>query len=147
MHKNFPIILFSTFMDYLDLSVFFGTTIPLFLASKSIFITELDDHKKGIIYGLLFLISPLGKFICTPLWGQITDQYGRRKAILTTLGGCSVASLLVAIAVWQDNFILFLLGRIGMAIFSVNLVIGQASLADMSNLQEKSHRFNTQLFL
>jgi MFS family permease len=143
MKRNFLIVLLFTYVDYLALSVFFGIAIPLILAPQSVFLgaTTLNH---AFTFGMILLILPIGQFLIGPIWGQLSDQYGRRKVLLITLSLSVLGFILMAKAISLRLFALFLVGRIISSIAAVNAVIGQASLADDAHGVKRTIRFNWQ---
>ena len=144
MKRNLPIILFITFFDFLSVSVFFGTTIPLILAQHSVFDVAMQAHARSVIYGLTLLILPVGQFLITPIWGQLSDQLGRKPILFFTLIGSALGFFLMGVAITAQLFSLFIIARIITACVATNMAIGQASLADVSAGKKKTQRFNLQ---
>ena len=146
MRRNIPIILALTYIDYLGLSVFFGTFIPLILAPNSIFLAY-TSLNHAFMFGMALLIIPLGQFFIGPLWGQLSDQYGRRKIVLITLPLSALGFILMAHAISTRLFFLFLIGQIISASAAVNTVIGQASFADNAHGKKRTIQFNGQFIM
>jgi MFS family permease len=144
MKRNLSIILLITFFDFLSISVFFGTTIPLILAKQSLFPLIVSEHLRSIIYGLTLLILPIGQFLITPLWGQMSDQIGRKPILFITLLASALGFFLMGLAISAQVFTLFIIGRIITACVATNMAIGQASIADVSEGKKKTQRFNLQ---
>lgn len=144
MKRNLPIILLITFFEFLSLSIFFGTTIPLILAKHSVFDVAVQPHTRSMIYGLTLLILPLGQFLITPIWGQLSDQLGRKPILFFTLLGSALGFFLMGVAVTAHLFSLFVIARVITACVATNMAIGQASLADVSQGKKKTQRFNLQ---
>jgi MFS family permease len=142
--RNLGIILFITFLDFLSVSVFFGTSIPLVLDKHSVFALGLGDHQRATVYGLTLLILPLGQFLLTPIWGQLSDQFGRKPILFCTVLGSAIGYFLMGIGVMSQLFVIFILGRMITATVAANLALGQASVADSNQGQGKTQRFNLQ---
>ena len=142
--RNISVILYFTLIEFLSMSIFYGTSLPLILAKDSVFPLLFAGHDKAIVYGLVLVILPLGQFLLTPLWGQLSDVYGRKIILFLTLLGSAFAYLVMAVAISGHVFGLFILGRVLSAMLAANLALGQASLADMTGKQGKAGRFNLQ---
>lgn len=144
MNRNLPIVLLITFIDFLSLSVFFGTIMPLVLAHQSVFHLQLSEHGHRILFGLILLILPLGQFLITPIWGQLSDQTGRKPILFITLLGSALGFFLMGIAIVAKLFVLFIIARIITACCASNIAIARASVADTSVGTEKTKKFNLQ---
>lgn len=144
MRRNLAIILFITFFEILSLSVFYGTTIPLMLAKQSVFPMAVLAHEKSFIFGMILLILPVGQFLITPIWGQLSDQFGRRKILFYTLAGSAIGYAIMGFGILLHLMALFILGRLLTACVAASMVLGQASLADVSIPKRRANRFNLQ---
>ncbi len=141
---NLPIILFITFLDYLSISVFYGTVIPLSLAKHSVFSVLSASYDKSIIFGFILLIMPLSQFLIAPWWGQVSDEFGRKSVLLVTLIGSAVGYMFMGMGITGHIFWLFVLGRAFTAVMAVNTAIGYASVADVTGQKKRAGRFNLQ---
>jgi DHA1 family tetracycline resistance protein-like MFS transporter len=141
---NILIILFITFLDFLNISIFFGTIIPLILADHNQFTLLKTVAEKNFIFTLLLILLPIGQFLIAPLWGQAADRYGRKKILTFTLSISAVGYCLMSFAIVAKLLILLIIGRMIISAVAVNYSIAQASLADMSGAQNKTSGFNIQ---
>lgn len=144
MNRNLPIVLLITFFDFLAVSVFFGTIIPSVLDGHNIFQLNASVHERSFIYGLMLLILPVGQFLITPVWGQLSDQIGRKPILFVTLLMSCFGYVLMGFSLQATLFPLFIIGRVITACSATNMAIAQASLADVSEGKSKTQRFNLQ---
>ncbi len=87
--KKIKLVLFaSIFIDYIGLGILF----PLlpFYAQKF-------DADPGEI-GLLFALYSLMQFIFAPLWGSLSDRFGRRIILLASIAGSGLSYFWFAFA-------------------------------------------------
>ena len=144
MKINIPLLLWITFLDILALSVFFGTSIPLILAPNNILGVI---NQRDLIYGFTLAILPIGQFFIGPIWGQLADQYGRKRILTTTLLCSTIGFFVMALAIDEKLFWLFIIGRTFSAIVAINGALAQASMADFSQGIQKTKRFNWQFIM
>ncbi|TAK95477.1 MAG: MFS transporter, partial [Verrucomicrobia bacterium] len=78
-------------------------------------------------YGLLISVAGLMQFLCAPLLGSLSDRFGRRAVILTSLFGSGLDYLLLAFA---PTVPWFFLGRIVAGMTSANITAANAYIAD-----------------
>jgi DHA1 family tetracycline resistance protein-like MFS transporter len=87
-------VFLTVFLDILG----FGLIIPLlpFYAQKF--------GANEFIIGTLLASNAVAQFIFNPIWGRISDKFGRRPVMLVTVLGSGIAYLLLA---WQIRFSCF----------------------------------------
>jgi multidrug resistance protein len=79
--------------------------------------------------GLLVASFSLAQFVCSPLWGRVSDRIGRKPVLVLSLAGTAVASLITGLA--GALWILFL-GRIVDGISGASVSVAQASVTDLA---------------
>ena len=109
---------------FLDL-VGFGLVIPLLpLYAKHLGVTP------GMV-GPLFAIFSAMNFIFAPVWGMISDRYGRRPVLLISIFASVIGYALVAVA--RGHLLLFVArGWSGAA--TANLSTAQAYISDVTTV-------------
>lgn len=96
-----------------------------------------DEMRLVFLGGLIALGYSLTAYFAAPLWGRLSDSYGRRPIIFI-----STAGMLAATAVWifyPGTGVLFF-SRLAAGCFSGSLGVVTAAIADMSNEEEKAAR-------
>ena len=85
--------------------------------------------------GLLGSIYSILQFIFAPLWGSLSDTYGRKKILLITITGLAISYL-----VWgfSGNFWLLLIARLLGGIMSGNLSVATAIVADITPKEKRT---------
>lgn len=92
---------------------------------------ELPDIFAGIIIAVFALMN----FICSPLWGGMSDRKGRRPVMLSSIAITMFGNVLLAFA---TNLPLLFLARILAGIGSANLSVAQACMVDLSEPHERT---------
>jgi MFS transporter, DHA1 family, tetracycline resistance protein len=120
------IIIFVTI--FIDL-VGFGIVIPLLTFYAEEFnATPLD-------IGLLVSSFSLMQFIFSPIWGNLSDRFGRKPILFLTILGSSVGYLMLGFA---GSLWMIYAGRILAGIMGGNLSTAQAYIADVTTRENRA---------
>jgi multidrug resistance protein len=88
-----------------------------------------------IVIGLLTASYALMQFVFAPVWGRLSDRYGRRPVILISLAGSAVSALLIGLA---GTLLLLFVARILNGISGASYGAAQAYVADVTKPEERS---------
>lgn len=120
-------IFFTIFIDLIG----FGMIIPLLPYLGR----QLGDS--AFKAGLLMSIYSVMQFLLSPLWGQMSDRFGRRPILLFSLLGASISHLAFA---FSTHFWGMFISRLMAGSFAANISSAMAAMADISSPQERSQR-------
>jgi MFS transporter, DHA1 family, tetracycline resistance protein len=129
--KALLVIFLTIFIDLLG----FGIIIPL-LPDFSFKVLHIDESLIGILVGIYSLMQ----FIFTPVWGSLSDIYGRKPILIMSLSG-NVISYALMFLVFSGIFpsvYLLAISRAFAGIFSANLSAAQAVISDITPPEERS---------
>ncbi len=131
------------FIDYLGWSIVFPLFAPLFLEEKRFsFLNGLGVDTRTTLFGVFLAVYPLMQFLAAPIIGDFADLVGRKKALLATVGMTFVGYALTGFSINAGLLSLLFIGRLVTGLFSGNLSICLASIADLSGCaKEKAKRF------
>ncbi len=123
--KRLGIIFLTVFMDLVG----FGIIIPLnpYLA-KHFGASPLE-------VGLLMSVYSLMQFIFAPIWGQLSDRYGRRPIILVSLLGSAIAHTGFGLA---PSLTFLMIARGFAGLFGGNISTAMAYIADITESKDRS---------
>ena len=137
--KALPIVLFTVFLDVLGIGILIPVLPQLIF---SIFIPAgFSRNESLILLGWLTAIFPLMQFLATPILGQMSDRYGRRKILGFSLVGTAVGYALFAIAIVMKNIPLLFFARGLDGITGGNLSVARAVVADVSTPKHRTRNF------
>ncbi|PAE18136.1 MFS transporter [Virgibacillus sp. 7505] len=119
--RNLFIMWFANFFISASLSMIMPF-LSLYISSFGTLSEREVQSWSGIIFGVTFVTA----FICSPFWGKIGDRYGRKLILIISSFGMGVSILLLGFTenVWQ----LFML-RVFMGIFTGFIGISQAFIS------------------
>lgn len=128
MKRNIPLFLIFlvVFVDLLG----FGILIPILptFATKELQVSE-------SYVGIVIAIYSLVQFLFNPIFGSLSDRYGRRKIILYTL---FLNALGYVIFSFSHTFWMLLLSRVVSGIGGSSIGVAQAYIADVTTREERS---------
>jgi len=86
---------------------------------------------------VLFAILPLVGIVGSPLWGRLSDNIGRRRALTCTLGGTAITFIAFAYA---DSMLTFYAARTMQGVFhgSVSIALAYVAIANAGHNRAKS---------
>ncbi len=120
------IVIFSVvFLDLLG----FGVMIPML----PFFVRHFGEDAFSV--GLLMFVYSLMQVIVSPIWGQISDRYGRRPVLLLTIAGQALAFLWAALS---GSFTSLLISRVFAGAFAANISTASAYMADITSKEERA---------
>lgn len=123
----------AAFLDYLNIVVSL-VIFPVLLAdAQAHFLSEQMAQSYGTLFvGFLLTTYYAGQFFMAPIWGQVSDAYGRRLTMLVTLAGTTASLLLTALSIHYAAFILLFVSRFCAGLCAANVAIAQSFMADVS---------------
>lgn len=119
------VIFLTIFIDLVG----FGIVIPLLTFYAEEFnATPLD-------VGLLVSSYSLMQFIFSPIWGNLSDRFGRKPILFITILGSSIGYLILGLA---GSLFMVYFGRILAGIMGGNLATAQAYIADVTTRENRA---------
>jgi DHA1 family tetracycline resistance protein-like MFS transporter len=119
------IVFLTIFIDLVG----FGIVIPLL----TFFAEEFDASPVDV--GLLVASYSLMQFVFSPIWGNLSDRYGRRPILFLTILGSSVGYLIIGVA---GSLWMVYAGRIIAGVTGGNLSTAQAYIADVTSRENRA---------
>lgn len=90
--------------------------------------------------GLLGALFSLLQFLAAPVWGALSDRFGRRRVLLATLSGTALAYALWAFA---GAFSVLVLSRVLAGLMAGNISVAQAAAADVTEGRARARAMAT----
>lgn len=151
--KTIKLIFLTLFLDLVGFSIIF----PMFPALAEYYLTvDQDNYFLKMIFGSLAGFTSIGgiqmngivlfggalgalysvlQFVAAPLWGGLSDRYGRRPILLISLFGLFVSYLMW---IFAGSFTLLILARFLGGIMGGNLSVATAVVADVTTQENRS---------
>ncbi|HXV18582.1 MAG TPA: MFS transporter [Candidatus Omnitrophota bacterium] len=107
----------------------FGIVLPLlpFYAS--------EFNASGVSIGLLYSVYSLSQLIFSPIWGGLSDRFGRRPIMILSTAGSTMAYILFS---FSPSMALLFASRILAGVMGGNIATAQAYVADVTTPENRA---------
>ncbi len=121
--------LFTVFLVVLIDLMGFGIVLPLlpFYAQ--------EFNASPVVIGLLYSIFSFAQLIFSPIWGSLSDRFGRRPIMLLSTFGAVIAYIIFGLA---GSLFVLLLSRLIAGVMGGNISTAQAYVADVTNAENRA---------
>jgi MFS transporter, DHA1 family, tetracycline resistance protein len=94
-----------------------------------------DFGVDGTTFGILTACYAAAQFAFAPLWGRLSDRFGRRPVLLATIAGTALSLLALALA---PSLAWLFAARILAGAFAANVGVASAYIADVTPPEERT---------
>lgn len=133
LHAGLTFIFITLFLDILGI----GLIVPILPKLIENFSNN-DPSLASRYLGILIAVYAFMQFIFAPIFGSLSDQYGRRPVILVSLFGYGIDFLLLAFA---PNLAWLFVGRVIAGITGASTTTASAYIADISSPEKRAQNF------
>ncbi len=141
--KIFPVLFATILLDMIGIGMLIPI-LPILLTDPSSPAFMLGGYSKSMQYlaaGLLTALFGLMQFISAPLFGELSDVYGRKKILTTGVGILALSQLLFGFGVETSSLLILFISRIIAGIAGGNFSVAQASIADITPPEFRARNF------
>ena len=122
---------------FIDL-IGFGIVVPL----VPLYSRHFGAH--GLVIGAIIASFSAMQFIFSPIWGRLSDRYGRRPILLISTAGAAASYVLFAVSTGIENhvaaLVLMVVSRGFAGLCGGNITVAQAYIADITPPAQRSRR-------
>jgi MFS transporter, DHA1 family, tetracycline resistance protein len=143
MRKPSVLVIFLTV--FIDL-VGFGIVVPLVPVYGKHLVPDVIGPlwAQGVVIGAIIACFSAMQFVFSPIWGRLSDRYGRRPILLISTAGAAVSYVLFALSAVLSNHAaalgLMVVARSFAGLFGGNITVAQAYIADISTPEQRSKK-------
>jgi DHA1 family tetracycline resistance protein-like MFS transporter len=103
----------------------------------------ISNHYNFLMQGMILTTYALCVFLSSPVLGELSDYYGRKKILNICFAGSAAGYFLFAYAVLTHNIWILFLSRIIDGITGGNISVLQASIIDVSNEEDRAKNISS----
>ena len=119
------VLFFTVFVDLIG----FGIILPLLPFYADGF------GASGFVIGLLVTVYSVAQFFMAPIWGRLSDRFGRKPILLLGLIGSGLAYLVFA---WSQSITWLFASRIMAGIGGSTVPVAEAYIADVTRPEDRA---------
>jgi DHA1 family tetracycline resistance protein-like MFS transporter len=132
-------LLMVVLIDVMGLVLVFPVLAPLFLHADSTLVPAGTSVMwRDFLYGFTVSIFPFFMFFSTPVLGDLSDKFGRKKILLWCLLACAASYIVSALGIYFHDLFTFLAGRGIAGLAAGTQPIAAAAIIDLSNEHTKT---------
>lgn len=142
--KIVPLVFITVLIDMLGIGILIPVIPQLFTNPQSphyILASTAYGESGYFLVGLLLALYAGGMFLSSPIFGELSDRYGRKKMLSWALVGSTASYSLFAIGIATQNVPLLLFARVTGGLSAGNIGIAQAVIADITPPALRAARF------
>lgn len=134
MYHRIKLIIFTiVLLDYASLNAV-ATLLPtLLLTTKSSF-----AQQGAVLLGVIIALYALGQSVGAPIWGRLSDKWGRKPVLQLTVVGNMLGLGIAYIGVVSGHLYIVLSGRLLSGLAAGNVAVGLSVMSDISTTQVKA---------
>lgn len=143
LKKNaLPALLLTVLLDMLGLGMLIPILPTLFTSDTPYFALSGALAGSGeVLLGGLFGLGYLGQFVGSPIIGQFSDKFGRRKVLIVTIIAGAVANAFFAYGLFIHSIAIVMLSRFAYGLMAGNAAVASAAVADISTPENRSKNY------
>ena len=116
----------------------FGLVLPLLPIYGRELTASMPPATAGMTLGVLMSCYTMMQFVFAPIWGRLSDRFGRRPILLLSLAGSTAFYFLFGLAsAWKSLSWMFV-ARIGAGIAGATIPTAQAYIADVTSPEKRA---------
>lgn len=98
-------------------------------------------QNRFFILGLLTACYPIAQFFASPILGQISDKYGRRRVLIVSILGTCISYVVFGLGIHLRSIPILFVARILDGVTGGNISTAQAVIADVSSPENRQKNF------
>lgn len=132
------IALFTAAVDILHLRLVYPLFNKMIANPHAVLPLGNSESHQSLCFFMLIAAYPLGQFLTSPQLGRYSDQNGRKKMLLLTVGGSAVGLCICGLGIKLSNPSLILIGRLLGGFMGASTALAYAAVIDCSTTKNRA---------
>jgi DHA1 family tetracycline resistance protein-like MFS transporter len=130
------------FIGFVGYSLMITVFTPMILADDGGLLPQSSSiSERTLVLGALLALYPLAQFVGSPILGALSDRFGRRPVLLTSLATSAGCYVLIALALDARSLPLLMAACLLAGLSEANIAIAQSAIADVTPPAQRSRLF------
>jgi DHA1 family tetracycline resistance protein-like MFS transporter len=138
-----PVLFATLLIDTIGFGMVFPIIPIIFTdpSSPSFLLVGSSRETQLLLAGLITALFGLMQFIASPILGELSDVYGRKRLLTLGVGVLALSQLLFGFGIEVKSVVLLLIARTIAGFAAANFAIAQATIADVTTPAERAKNF------
>ncbi|QQR93636.1 MFS transporter [bacterium] len=137
----FFITLLVVFLDVFGFTLVIPILASMIQSPYGVFYNVVDPADRNLLYGFLLASYALASFLSSPVIGQLSDKYGRRRLLAISVAGSFISRIFFLLGILTLNLPLLFVSRVLDGITGGNITVANSAIADISSKENKARNF------
>ncbi|MGC1166643.1 MAG: MFS transporter [Solirubrobacterales bacterium] len=130
------------FIGFVGYSLMITVFTPMILADDGGLLPQSSStSERTLVLGALLALYPLAQFVGAPILGALSDRFGRRPVLLSSLAASAACYAGIALALDARSLPLLMLACLLAGLSEANIAIAQSAIADVAAPAQRSRLF------
>jgi MFS transporter, DHA1 family, tetracycline resistance protein len=130
------------FLDLLGVGIIIPILAPLMLDPVGVLAPiAWDETTRTLVLGALIGIYPIMQFFGAPILGALSDRFGRKNLLTTSLLGTLIGYLVTGYGIYSGQLWMVFVGRGLDGFTGGNVAVANSAIADMSSEEDRASNF------
>ena len=129
------------FVGFCGYSLMITLFVPMLMGADSFLGANTTPGQRSVVLGILLAIYPLGQFLGSPVLGALSDRYGRKPILTTSLLVSIAAFVAISLGVEWRSIALLAAGCLIGGLAESNIAIAQSAISDVAGPEERPRLF------
>ncbi len=142
-YRVLPVLFITILLDMIGIGMLIPVIPSLFTdpTSPAFMLVGYSVSKQYLVAGLLTALFGFMQFIASPILGELSDMYGRKKLLMMGVGVLAASQLLFAVGVEFQILAILFISRAIAGVAGGNFSIAQATIADITSPEKRARNF------